>query len=101
MYICKDCGAWFEEPLVISDDPSPSGVSLPSGCYEYEQCPECGSDDFEEAEMCPRCETYYLGKGRLCDTCTEDFGIALRDVRSQFRLLDEDFEELIRQYFGW
>lgn len=31
MYMCWRCGDLFEEPVVYRDDPSPEGVSLPSG----------------------------------------------------------------------
>lgn len=48
MYKCNDCNHIFEEPIIEYDDPSPSGVSLPSGYYEYRYCPKCGSDDVEE-----------------------------------------------------
>ena len=58
MYICRDCKQIFTEPYVEYDDPSPSGVGLPSGAYAYTYCPYCGSDriretyadDFEEGE---------------------------------------------------
>ena len=48
MYKCNNCNHIFEEPIIEYDDPSPSGVSLPSGYYEYWYCPKCGSDDVEE-----------------------------------------------------
>lgn len=48
MYKCNNCDHIFDEPLIERDDPSPSGVSLPSGYYEYYHCPKCYSDDIEE-----------------------------------------------------
>ena len=48
MYKCNNCNHIFDEPIIEHDDPSPSGVSLPSGYYEYWYCPKCGSDDVEE-----------------------------------------------------
>lgn len=101
MYICKDCGALFEEPAVWYDDPSPAGVGLPSGSYEYCECPECGSDDFEEANECPRCDCHYLGDKILCDDCMEELGIELREIKGRFHMTQDDFEQAIYEYFGW
>lgn len=52
MFICNECGKIFDEPIVEYDDPSPEGVSLPQGYYEYYYCPYCGSDDVEEHYEC-------------------------------------------------
>lgn len=101
MYICKDCGELFEEPAKWYDDPSAEGVSLPSGSYEYHECPNCGSDDFAEAKECPRCDGHYLGDKILCDDCMEELGIQLRDIKGRFHLDQDTFEEAIANYFGW
>lgn len=47
MYRCTDCGLIFETPDIIYDDPSPSGISLPPGSYEYDVCPKCASDNIQ------------------------------------------------------
>lgn len=101
MYICKDCGAVFEEPGIVYDDPSPAGVALPSGSYAYEECPDCGGDDFEEARHCDRCDEYYLGDKILCDSCMEELGIELREIKGRFHMTQDDFEQAICDYFGW
>ena len=54
MYKCNDCDYVFDEPVIEYDDPSPSGVALPSGYYTYWHCPKCGSDDIEEYYECER-----------------------------------------------
>ena len=77
MYICLDCGRIFDEDEadVIRDDPSPAGVSLPSGYYEYPCCPDCGSDYLGETEKCMLCGEY-VGEddmiGGFCKDCAAD-----------------------------
>ena len=101
MYKCKECGALFEQPKEIYDDPSAAGVSLPSGCYVYEECPDCGSDDFEKAVECDHCGEYHTNDVALCDDCMKELGIALREIKGRFHLDQDTFEEAIANYFGW
>ena len=44
MFRCTNCGrTFYEEELFMEyDDPSPSGISLPSSAYSYAYCPHCG-----------------------------------------------------------
>lgn len=48
MYRCSDCDEFFEEPRKITEHCE--GANLPDGGYNevYNQCPCCGSDDYEE-----------------------------------------------------
>lgn len=48
MYKCNDCDHVFDEPVIEYDNPSPTGVALPSGHYTYWHCPKCYSEDIEE-----------------------------------------------------
>lgn len=100
MFICKDCGAVFEEPDVTYDDPSPSGVALPSGAYEYEFCPECGSDDIEVADECASCGEYIIGK-TLCDDCKSWLVDRLVKLREDLGITQDEFEEAICEIFEW
>ncbi len=64
MYICLHCGHEFEEIAAKNYDSS-------TGTWE-EYCPNCGSEDFEEAEVCEMCgEAFAKGelKGHVCDKC--------------------------------
>lgn len=104
MYICKDCGYVFEEPVVEYDDPSPAGVSLASGAYEYESCPHCGSDDIDGAEVCACCGEWYDGTKNskiVCGDCYEDIEQELEAIRKGHNLSKDDFEEVITEIFGW
>lgn len=71
MYRCKDCGVFFEEPIVVKDDPSPRGVALTSGYYYDSHCPSCGSENLEEAEVCERCGEPIPYGAVLCDDCMD------------------------------
>lgn len=45
-YRCSHCKKLVNEAelVIISDDPSPNGISLPSGAYSYAYCPHCGEE---------------------------------------------------------
>lgn len=90
MYRCEDCGRFFEEPVVVHDDPSASGVSLPSGYYTEWYCPHCGSDKVEEAGKCQSCgEPVEKGKV-LCDNCSLDLLIELRELADMMDITTDD-----------
>lgn len=53
MIRCDNCKRIFSEEdlVIVQDDPSQSGISLPAGAYSYAYCPHCGegigsSNDF-------------------------------------------------------
>lgn len=102
MYICKKCGKVFKEEDVVEihDDPSPAGVSLPSGYYTYYECPYCGSDDIHEATECVVCGDYFVDDGD--DVCEECFGTIenkLLTIRLECGLSDEQFARIVRQIY--
>lgn len=102
MYICERCGKTFDndEVVVIHDDPSPSGVSLSSGYYTFEECPYCGSDEIAEADICPSCDEWHNNR-ILCDDCMDAIKMKLEKIRLDHRLTQDDFEEVICEIFGW
>ena len=101
MYMCEVCRNEFEQPVVTFDDPSPAGVSLPSGSYRYESCPSCGSDRIGVASECPSCGEYHDRDGVLCADCAAELGSILDRIRTEFNLTKDDFEEAIANHFGW
>lgn len=102
MYVCKDCGEVFEEPVVVYDDPSPQGVSLPRGAYEFRSCPYCDSDNIDEAEVCVCCGEYYNPEdGIVCKECSDGIKEELEDIRVRNGLTQDDFEQVITEIFGW
>lgn len=88
--ICKDCGYVFDESEadIIRDDPSPAGISLPPGWYEYPSCPECGSDYLADANECMFCGAD-VDEEDLEDGACPDCASFLRDRLST--LINETF----------
>lgn len=102
MYICKHCGKIFEDDAVVEirDDPSPSGVGLPSGYYTYYECPHCGSDDIEEATECVICGDWFAYDGdEICEECYCHIANSLDRVRSDMGLTDEQFAKVVRMIY--
>ena len=76
MFICKECGAIFEEPRITSES-HPYGEG--SASEEWAYCPVCGESGFEEAHQCSRCSEYfafddldYIGHSLYCEVCSDD-----------------------------
>ena len=67
MFICEHCGEIFEEPKVIGNDVD-----------RGEECPGCGSDEFDEAVQCEVCgewisEADACGYGHhICKDCVKE-----------------------------
>lgn len=102
MYICKECGKVFEEPVVMYDDPSPSGISLSAGAYEYHACPYCESDDVGEAVECPCCGEYHdYDDGIVCKECRDGIAGELDEIRIRNGFTKDDFEQVVAEIFGW
>lgn len=76
MYICLHCGHEFEETAAKNYDSA-------TGTWE-ECCPNCGSEDFEEAIKCRICGEVHVDEdmiGQVCKECLDKsvtFGNALR-----------------------
>lgn len=93
-YYCEDCGEIFEaeDCNKVCEDPSPSGVGLPEGCYEYDTCPYCQSDSLMEAEQCICCGEYYskTNMDDLCESCSIDI---YKSVEAVIRELSEKYQK--------
>lgn len=104
MFICKNCGETFEQPMVVQDDPSPAGVALPSGYYEYEYCPYCESDLIEEADICGVCGDYIENGEDFCEYCKRDVMHSYEEIFSgimdnNLDVTERDAHEIMSQVF--
>ena len=66
MYVCMHCGHEFEEIDRKHYDNS-------TGVWE-EYCPNCGSEDFEEAAKCELCDEWHSAEkvvNGVCKNCIE------------------------------
>lgn len=73
MYKCRHCGEVFNE-----EDVNVSVTFHPWRYREaeesFEECPNCGSGDFEEAEQCEECGEWFLPDelyGDRCEFCLD------------------------------
>jgi len=67
MYICLHCGHEFE-------DIDRKHYDHGTGVWE-EYCPNCGSEDFEEAEQCDLCGDWHVAENvtnGVCEKCLEE-----------------------------
>ena len=76
-YICLRCGTVSEEHDALCFFPEVHD-ELPEKPTEWMArlcCPECGSEDLEEAELCDECGEYFLrselDENDLCPACRE------------------------------
>lgn len=70
MYICNDCGAFFEEPRITYES---HDYGEGSALEEWAICPYCKENDFTEAEQCSRCGEYFAElEDDLCDICWDE-----------------------------
>lgn len=97
MYRCNNCGEFYEEGYVYHDDPSPKGVSLPSGSYTYMQCPHCGSEDWETAGSCASCGEPVAQGTILCDECREELESILREVAREMHLSTNEMQYALEE----
>lgn len=70
MYICEKCGEVFEYPKIIGCPTEPD---------HGEGCPNCGSDEFDDAVICKVCgewvaqsETHGGYKNEVCENCLHE-----------------------------
>lgn len=94
MYRCFDCGRKFDEPYGYSEE---TGVVAPDGFREtayVEECPYCGSEDFNELETCVCCgeakeysELFNVDRDifDFCEDCYEELKTYMTEVSQRFR----------------
>ena len=72
MMICECCGHVFEDEDAAGGEMIYSGSEINPPEFAEPRCPECGSEDIEEADRCPVCGKWATSwdlRGGLCGDC--------------------------------
>lgn len=94
MFICLHCGHEFEEP-------SNRYNKRWSDSDDSEQyCPNCGSEDFEEAKKCELCDEWHSADRIVNGVCKDCIERGSKDIKSLLRyaidaFTTEELDELI------
>ena len=75
MYICLHCGHEFDDPKKDYD--------RGTGHWD-EECPNCGSEDFEEAAECVECGAVKCSDNLINGMCADCINIAAEDMRQAY-----------------
>lgn len=79
MYICMNCGATFDSPNTVTDF---SSEFWGANVQHYKsECPNCGSDDFDEMDKCEMCGEDINPGEELCENCR---GL-IKDIADEIR----------------
>lgn len=94
MYICRDCGEIFDQPEERENyNTYEFWGSVETERYLSAHCPECGSEDFEEACECSECGCGFdrIGEETICPDCAKAYA---RDVETVCKVMDnKDYYE--------
>ena len=92
-YICLHCGHHFEVIDRKHYDPA-------TGVWE-EYCPNCGSDDFEEAAQCPICKEWFSDEDMRYGVCADCLGKSVTKENA-FRYGSDDTHTVeINGFLAW
>ena len=97
MYICKECHTVFEEPYIICDS-----HDMPWPYHEeFQCCPDCLSDDFEESARCKKCGGWVPESESmfgLCEECEAKTNEKFELIKKIAQLV---FDKNERDYLNW
>ena len=86
---CDNCKTAFDEdelePIYTMEG---EGV-MRGPLFDHFECPECGSEVYDEAVQCPVCEEYYNGEEDYCENCQ-------KAIHEQ----NDDFIKSVQDYFN-
>ena len=66
-YICLHCGHHFDGDEIVAKH-----YDRATGTWDSEECPNCGSEYFEEAEKCDKCGEWHVADkvvNGMCEEC--------------------------------
>lgn len=82
MYWCTDCQSLFDESEMEVEELSHDSEIEPGETLC--KCPNCGSDDFEEADRCECCGEYIRPGRTLCEDCEDAADNEIRNMFARF-----------------
>jgi hypothetical protein len=95
-FICLHCGHHFDGDEIVAKH-----YDRATGTWDSEECPNCGSEDFEEAAQCPICKEWFSDDDMrygVCESCI-DSGVTKRNA---FRYGSANSQELaINGFMAW
>lgn len=92
MYYCYECGALFEDPVTYEERDTDEG-GYGNVMYREDHCPNCDSDDIDEATECPICGEHHGSDGRtdICTDCQKEIQYLWGELMKQLpKDVDED-----------
>ncbi len=103
MYICENCKEEFSEPEIKTiEEPCEYWGAQVSAYLHIETCPFCGSEDIEEVQACEICGHATSDFFRhFCDFCHKNFEYDLTQIKHDYKITQEQLEDLITEHFGW
>ena len=76
IYFCEDCKTYFDDAdRACYKEDVEWHSELGSECEHYPErivlkvCPNCGSEEYEEASACPLCGAFYHTSDTICPEC--------------------------------
>lgn len=97
MFYCNECKEIFDEYDAEARKEYPNSTDFPNSYYTYLVCPNCHSDNIQEAQRCELCgEWHPEDEGEECETCKLDFDEILSNyIREARERYGADKEQII------
>lgn len=92
MFVCLECGEMFEEPLILYDNLGEFWGAPAQDAYGA--CPNCKSDQIDEADKCDICGEY-IQAGYICEDCAEDIQTRVREIKTYIKNNKLNYDEYI------
>lgn len=99
IWMCKDCGAEFDEPGLVDEGPQDDMYPQASRLYSY-ICPNCGSAEIEEADSCRICGAPII-EGEFCKRCKGTVQESLLALQKFLKTDGDTIEAAICELKGW
>lgn len=94
LYICNTCGNVFERPKkLLGHGWTPRDGDCPN---EY-VCPQCESDNYENADSCVECEGVFKESDLQYGLCRECLNDKAKEYAAEYVMNDPD----VRDGFAW